>query len=383
MKPLLDAEAIRRSLSLRDLTDPAAGPHAMQLLLQDVTRGLVNAWGCALRLHRECPVVSLADNYDALHYPPGGAARDARYTRYLSERVLLRTQTSAMIPRLLRSLGPGTGDVLLACPGLVYRRDAIDRLHTGEPHQLDLWRIRHGARLGSADLLAMVQQVVEAALPGHEWRVTPAEHPYTVDGLQVDVLCGGEWVEVGECGLALPALLAEAGLDPEAASGLAMGVGLDRLLMLRKGIEDIRLLRSDDPRVASQLLDLEPYRPVSNQPPVRRDLSIAVPAGTTDEDLGARVRAALEGDADWVEEIHVLSETHAKDLPPQAIERIGLQPGQVNVLLRVVLRHPVQTLRSDEANRIRDRVYAAVHQGTVWQWATRERERALNPRPLG
>ena len=57
------------------------------------------------------------------------------------------------------------------------------------------------------------------------------------------------------------------------APGLAMGLGLDRALMLRKGIGDIRLLRSADPRVADQLLDLEPYRPVSSMPPARRDLS--------------------------------------------------------------------------------------------------------------
>ncbi len=94
--------------------------------------------------------------------------------------------------------------------------------------------------------------------------------------LQIDVLEGGEWVEIGECGLAHPRLLAECGHDPGRVTGLAMGLGLDRLLMLRKGIPDIRLLRSSDPRISRQLLDLEPYRAVSSMPPVRRDLSLAL-----------------------------------------------------------------------------------------------------------
>ena len=75
---LLDAEALRRALSLRDLTDPAAGPHALQLLLDALTIHLAERWGCAVRVHRECPLVSVAENYDRLRYAPDGAARDAR-----------------------------------------------------------------------------------------------------------------------------------------------------------------------------------------------------------------------------------------------------------------------------------------------------------------
>jgi phenylalanyl-tRNA synthetase alpha chain len=112
----------------------------------------------------------------------------------------------------------------------------------------------------------------------------------------------GNWVEVWECGLAHPAVLARAGLAGR--TGLALGLGLDRLLMLRKGIPDVRLLRSADPRIASQMADLAPYRPVSAMPPVRRDLSVAV-----------------DGEAD------------------------------------------------DEANALRDRIYAAVHAGARHQWA--------------
>jgi phenylalanyl-tRNA synthetase alpha chain len=273
-----------------------------------------------------------------------------------------------MIPGLLRSLARAAyEDVLLACPGLVYRRDRIDRLSVGEPHQLDLWRLRRG-RLGGDDLKAMVAVVVGALVPGAACRSLRAVHPYTRDGLEVEVRAADAWVELLECGLAAPEVLARAGL-PAHYTGLAMGIGLDRALMLRKGIEDIRLLRSSDPRVAAQMHDLEPYRPVSAQPPVRRDLSIAVAAETTAEELGDRVRAALGDGADAVEAIEVLAETPGEELPPQAAERLGLQPGQKNVLLRVVLRHPTKTLTDREANELRDAVYAAVHEGTEWVWA--------------
>ncbi|HET7380569.1 MAG TPA: hypothetical protein VFJ24_11045, partial [Gaiellales bacterium] len=253
---------------------------------------------------------------------------------------------------------------------LCYRRDVVDRIHVGEPHQLDLWRVRWGQPLGSDDLREMIGLVVEAMMPGGEHRVIPAVHPYTEDGLEVEVRTAGGWVELLECGLAGSHVLAAGGLDPAEWSGLALGMGLDRALMLRKGIDDIRLLRSPDPRIASQMLTLEPYRPVSSMPPVRRDLSIAVAGELTAEELGDRVRSALLAEAlDAVEEVTVLSETPGAQLPPQAIERIGLVDGQKNTLVRLVLRHPARTLTAEEANAVRDRVYRAVHEGRAWQWA--------------
>lgn len=369
---ILSAEELRRALSVRDLTDSAAGPHAMQQLLAAALEALRAAWGCEVRLHRQSPVVSIADNYDRLHYPPGGAARDARYSRYVCDTALLRSQTSAMIPGLLRHLSAAPPeDVLLACPGLVYRRDCIDRLHTGEPHQLDLWRIRRGPPLTPDDLRDMIATVVRALLPGREVKLTPAVHPYTTDGLQVDVRDGAEWVEIGECGLALPALLEESGLDTRTTTGLAMGMGLDRLLMLRKGLDDIRLLRSANPRIASQLLDLEPYRPVSSMPEVRRDVSLVLEEAQTPEELGDAVRAALGDRAELVESVQVLSETPCSALPPSAVKRMGIAPGQKNVLLRVVLRALDRTLTHDECNTLRDDLYAALHRGTAWEWAAR------------
>src|SRR5512138_2302303 len=199
--PILSPDALARALALRDLTDPAQGPHAMQLLVDAAVSALARAWGSPVVVERAPPIVTVADNYDALLYPPGGAARDARYTRYVTGDTLLRTQTSAMIPPLLRRLAAAPpDDVLLACPGLVWRRDRIDRLHVGEPHQVDLWRVRRGADLGSAELEEMVHLVAGAVAPGRKVKVVATVHPYTCGGLEVHVEADGEWVEIAECG---------------------------------------------------------------------------------------------------------------------------------------------------------------------------------------
>ena len=356
MSRLLTTTELIRALSLRDLTDPAAGPHAMQLLLAEIHAALP----VPVQVHQASPIVSVADNYDRLGYPEGGAARDERYTRYVCDTALLRSQTSAMIPPLLDTVDV---DVILSCAGLVYRRDVIDRLHVGEPHQVDLWRIA-SEPLGHDDLHAMIAAVVDAALPGAVWRTQPAVHPYTTAGLQIDVAHDGEWIEIGECGLAA--------IMPAGRYGLAMGLGLDRLVMLRKGLDDIRLLRASDPRIAEQMLDLSPYRPVSAMPEVRRDLSIAVDAVPLPEELGDQVRAALDDRYDLVEAVTIVSATPATQLPPTAIARLGIAPTQTNLLVRVVLRSLDRTLTHDECNELRDAIYATLHRGARHVWASRK-----------
>jgi phenylalanyl-tRNA synthetase alpha chain len=365
---LLSPEEIARALRTRDLTDPTEGAHAVQRIVDDIVAALLRSWRCGRRLHRGARIVSVLDNYDALGYTTDAVTRDARYTRYVSPTEVLRSHTSALIPGALRELAAEVdpGDVVLACPGMVYRRDSIDRLHSGTPHQLDVWRVSPDRVLGTGDLKEMIEVVVRAALPGAEYRVESRRHPYTTDGLQIDVQNGAEWVEIGECGLAAEPVLAAAGV---AGTGLAMGLGLDRILMLRKGIADIRLLRSTDSRIAGQMRDLGLYRPVSNRPAIARDLSIAVPDGDAAEELGDRVRAGLGDRADAVEAVEVLSETTGDALPEAARERLGIQPGQKNVLVRVVLRHPARTLTRDEANALRNDVYDALHCGTTGVWA--------------
>ena len=135
--------------------------------------------------------------------------------------------------------------------------------------------------------------------------------------------------------------------------------------MLRKGILDIRYLRAEDPRIATQMLTLDPWQHVSPLPAARRDISVVLDADEDEETLGDRIRTALDDDADVVESVDVLSRTAHEELPDAARSRLGTKDGQVNLLLRIVLRPIDRTLTSDEANVIRNAIYRAVHEGPV------------------
>ncbi len=403
---LLRPDALGRDLSIRDLTDPTQGPHAVQLLLEEIVSSLQRGWPqTEVQVVLGDRVVTLADNYWHLGYAADAVTVDSRYTRYVDDSRVLRSHSSALIPPALRALAksapaePAGMDVLLVCPGLCYRRDAVDRLHTGTPHQVDLWRVSNRRHLAETDLEEMITSVVTGALPNASWRTVATGHPYTIGGRQIDAaiptesghaggpdgIDGEQWVEIGECGLAAPAVLSGSGLRSAGSqlgagsgsqtphsdmpsrtwTGLAMGLGLDRLLMLRKGIPDIRLLRSSDPRIAAQLLDLRPYQAVSTLPPVHRDVSVAVDADAeiSAEALGDRVREALGADADAVESVALLAVASYADLPDVARGRLEMQPGQRNLLTRIVLRPWDRTLTDAEANQLRDRIYVALHQG--------------------
>ncbi|WP_394616251.1 hypothetical protein JNUCC0626_42330 [Lentzea sp. JNUCC 0626] len=329
-------EELLHALNVRDLTDPAQGPHALQLLIDDLTGVLRNP-----QIVRHHPVVPVEHNYELLGYPADAVTREARYTRYVSETCMLRSHTSAMIPPALRHAAP---DVTLVCPGVVYRRDTVDRLHTGTPHQLDVWRVS----TNEEPLDDLIDCVVTTLLPGKRYRTIDAEHPYTTHGKQIDVEHQNEWVEIGECGRAARHVLKH---HPH---GLAMGLGLDRILMLRKEIPDIRLLRNEDPRIAVQMLDLTPYRPISRHPAAIRDISIMAGEHDDVETLGDRIRALVPEDV--VEEIQILSETPTAQLPDHVRERLNAEPGQKNVLIRVTMRAPERTLTDRETNEIRDRL---------------------------
>lgn len=364
----LTSDQLCRALNMRDLTDPAQGEHAIQALLDSVVTALQAEWRSTVRHVRTAPIVPVRENYDRLGYDPSDVTRDRRYTRYISSTVMLRSHTSAELPTALEDYaGQADVDELVVAPGLVYRRDAVDRSHVGEPHQVDLWRIRNTPDTDDNDMLTMIGLLVEAVLPGAEWAVTDVTHPYTVGGRQIDILHNGEWLELAECGRIHPDVLRGSGLDPERWSGLALGMGLERALMLRKGIPDIRYLRAEDPRIASQMLTLEPWQHVSLLPASRRDISVVLAADEDEETLGDRIRIALGEDADVIESVEVLSRTAHEELPDAARTRLGTQDGQVNLLLRIVLRPIDRTLTSDQANMIRNAIYQAVHEGPVME----------------
>ncbi|QDP98184.1 hypothetical protein FOE78_21805 [Microlunatus elymi] len=366
----LSAAELDRALTLPDLTDPAGGTHAINLIAAEIITALTRHWRIGVDQVRVPPLVSVADNYDRLGYAGADVTRDSRYTRYTSPTTMLRSQTSANIPYALQRYAQPQHaehdqpvDVLITVAGLVYRRDVVDRTHVGEPHQLDLWRLRSTPDTTESDLEEMIMVLVDAVLPGARWRTTPATHPYTLHGRQIDVLQDGQWLELAECGLIHPHVLDSSGLDPNRWSGLALGMGLDRAVMLRKRIPDIRYLRSAEPRIAAQLGDLEPWRPVSMLPPITRDLSVVIDEDTADETLGDAIRESLQDQIDDVESIEILQRTPYAQLPPTARERLGLGGHQLNALVRITVRPLQHTLTDEQANELRNRVYRAIHRG--------------------
>lgn len=356
---LLDA------LSLRDLSNPDHGTHAMQQLITETENVISSLWSCYVQRVNNNPIVPVTANYDALGYPTDGAARNSRYSRYLSDTLMLRTQTSSSVPAWLNSWqSKRPHHLALISHGLVYRRDCIDRWHSATPHQMDIWLIVPKADYQPEELLSSsLSALLSTLLPNHEIKETAASHPYTQNGLQLDALESRDWIEIGECGHIHPKILDQHGWPSERYTGIAIGLGLDRLMMLRKGIPDIRLLRDIEPRVQKQMLDLTPWKPVSRQPITERDLSIVVDKEIDMDIIGDKVRRSLGEKIHWLEDIKLKSRTPYEDLPEAAINRLGMRPDQDNLLIRLCLRHPTKSVPTALANDIRNTVYLALNQG--------------------
>jgi phenylalanyl-tRNA synthetase alpha chain len=218
--PQLSPAQLQAALGIRDLSDPRGGPHAIQLLVDRAVEVLSRAWSCEVRWCRGPKIVPVADNYDHLGYAVGAITRESRYTRYVSARRMLRSHSSAMVPPALRRLARdqlawGAGDDVLGLPG-----DGVPQGRHRLAAQRDSASARpvadHPPAVTDADLDEMISCLLKALIPGLPYRQEPRTHPYTRHGRQVDVRQDGRWVEVWECGLAHPGVLAAAGLPGRA-----------------------------------------------------------------------------------------------------------------------------------------------------------------------
>lgn len=352
----LTKEQLEKDLNIRDLSDENQGRHAMQLIMKEVLDALASYWGCPVTIYRENPIVSVEDNYDRLGIDKESVLRSEVYTRYVDDNHVLRTMASTMVPRGLQSIKNDINpNRLLACVGLVYRRDQIDRIHSGVHHQMDLWYTSE-TPVSEADMQDMINIIVKVVTgkDNADYKVIPKVHPYTQNGREIDVIWNDKPVEILECGLTNPKILKENGC--EGKYGLALGLGLERILMVRKNIKDIRLLRSDNVKVQCQMLDLESYHEVSSMPPVVRDISVVVDKDLDVELLGDMIRDSGV-DEKLIEEVQILSETQYDELPNKAKERLGIEPTEKNILVRIVLRSLERTLTHEECNNYRDIIY--------------------------
>lgn len=163
---------------------------------------------------------------------------------------MLRSQTSTVQVRSMESRKP---PIRVCTVGKVYRPDAVDATHMWMHHQLEgLW-VESCRPVTMADLRTILRALQRGYLgPDTEVRLRPSYYPF-VAGVEIDALWNGRWLEVGGAGLVDPNVLRNVGLDPEEVSGCACGLGIDRLVMIKCGIDDIRLLYQNDTRILARL----------------------------------------------------------------------------------------------------------------------------------
>ena len=198
--------------------------------------------------------------FEALNLPQDHPARDMQDTFYITDSILLRTQTSAAQVRTMEQRKP---PIRIICPGRVYRADEVDATHSPVFHQVEGLVVDKGITM--CDLKGVLEQFAhEIYGPETKVRFRPSFFPFTEPSAEVDVTCsacGGKgcrvckgegWIEILGAGMVHPNVLRGCGIDPEVYSGFAFGIGLDRLTTTRYKVSDIRLLFENDRRFLSQ-----------------------------------------------------------------------------------------------------------------------------------
>ena len=199
-------------------------------------------------------------NFELMNIPKNHPARDAQDTFYIDENVVLRTHTSPVQARTMLSRKP---PIRIVCPGRVYRADEVDATHSPVFHQMEGLVI--GEDVTMADLKGTLDQFAKK-LYGDDMttRFRPSFFPFTEPSAEVDLTCvnchgkgcrvckGTGWIEVLGAGMVNPKVLDMCGIDSKKYRGFAFGVGLERIVMLRYGITDMRALFEGDVRFLSQ-----------------------------------------------------------------------------------------------------------------------------------
>lgn len=203
-------------------------------------------------------------NFEALNFPGDHPARDMQDTFFVAPRVVLRTHTSnVQIRGMLKRKPP----VRILAPGMVFRHDEVDPSHSPVFHQIEgLWI---DERATFADLKGILRKLAAHLFgPQVRLRFRPSFFPFTEPSAEVDVSCimcsgtgnsgncrlckGTGWLEILGAGMVDPAVLSAVGYDPETVQGFAFGMGIERIAILRWGIDDIRLFYDNDLRFLQQ-----------------------------------------------------------------------------------------------------------------------------------
>ena len=260
----LKAELTEKKLRLEavDVTMPGTKRelgrrHPLNIVLEDL-KGIFRGMGYTVVDGPEVEETKYV--FDMLNTDEGHPARDPQDTFYITEKILLRTQTSSVqIRTMLKEKPP----IAIISPGRVYRSDAVDATHSPIFHQCEGLVIDKKITFG--DLKGTLENWAKSLYGENvKLRFRPHHFPYTEPSAEVDLqcfkcggkgcpLCKGEgWIEMLGSGIVHPQVLINCGIDPNEYSGFAFGIGLERIAMMRYNIDDMRLLYENDSRFLSQ-----------------------------------------------------------------------------------------------------------------------------------
>jgi phenylalanyl-tRNA synthetase alpha chain len=190
-------------------------------------------------------------NFEALNLPKDHPARDMQDSFYITPEILLRTHTSGVQVRTMEAK-EGNVPVRIICPGKVYRRDDDDATHSHQFTQIEGLVVDRGVSMSELNgvLLAFIEKIFGE---GTEMRLRPSYFPFTEPSVEVDIYHPEKgWIEILGAGMVHPRVLEKAGYNPERVSGFAFGIGVERIVMLKYDIEDIRHLYNNDLRFLRQ-----------------------------------------------------------------------------------------------------------------------------------
>lgn len=247
----LRAEKVDVTLPGRKLSQGAV--HPLSRVIQDIEDIFI---GMGYRVAEGPEVETDYFNFEALNLPKNHPARDMQDSFYLTEDLLMRTQTSPVQARTMLAM-KGETPVKIICPGRVFRRDDDDATHSFQFHQIEGLVIGSGIRM--SDLKGTLLQFVREMFGENtQIRLRPSFFPFTEPSAEVDVSCvkcGGNgcrvckqtgWLEILGCGMVHPKVLEMGGYDPDKYTGFAFGMGVERIAMLKYGVDDIRHFYNND-----------------------------------------------------------------------------------------------------------------------------------------
>ena len=257
-----EAELKKRNLSEQvDITMPAIRPRSGSLHPITITKNeMVDVFaGMGFEIFEGPEIEDDDHNFTRLNVAKNHPARDMQDTFYVAEDILLRTHTS---PGQIRVMDMEKPPIKVLVPGRVFRSDS-DATHSPQFHQMEGLVVDKTITL--CDLQGMLDEFVKKIFGGHvRTRLRPSYFPFTEPSVEVDVSCfecGGKgcslckgtgWIEVLGGGIVHHKVLANCGIDPEKYSGLAFGIGIERIAMLKYGINNIGLLYKNDLRFLKQ-----------------------------------------------------------------------------------------------------------------------------------